>query len=395
MAARSFRFAPLFAAGLAGFLPALPPAQATVIEAAGTPARIAVAATGPAAVSVSWRVVRQEVDLPNPGTVSSPRLRILIGGAVAANLARPLARDLAGAANLETVVIPEVVQIPEALVFRAVKQRAVLQVERDFSDSPGDSPVAAELQVTPSGPGSVAVAVERLALSFSDDTRTQVVAQGSELHAVAEINTQGVGLLTGWWEVASGATTAGTPVFQSLALVRQGVAGGGRTVITSPRLPVGAEGTHLVRFRLVEPAPAFALPELQYYVTPGLQDDAPATPLALVVSGPAPGVVLAPGTRFAWQPVAGASAYRVAFYATPAGPAAPLDPAAFPAPGGTAPQGEPLAGMAVPGDRSAAVAEAATLALLPGERSYLWQVIAFDANGAVVGSSSLREIHKP
>ena len=177
--------------------------------------------------------------------------------------------------------------------------------------------------------------------------------------------------------------------------MRQGVAGGGRTVITSPRLPVSAEGTHLVRFRLVEPAPAFALPELQYYVTPGMPGDAPAVPLALVVTGPAPDAVLAAGTQFAWQPVAGASAYRVAFYATPAGPAAPLDPAAFPARVGAVPAGEPLAGIAVPGERSAAVAEAATLALLPGERSYLWQVIAFDANGAVVGSSSAREIYKP
>lgn len=395
MAIRPLRFAPLLAAGLAGFLHALPPAAAAVTEAAATPARISVAATGPATVTVSWRVVRQEVDLPNPGTISSPRLRILIDGAVAADLARPLARSLEGNANVETVVIPEVVQVPEALVFRAVKQRAVLQLARAFADSPGDLPVTAELQVTPSGPGAVAVGVERLALSFGDDTRTQVVAEGGALRAVAELNTQGVGLLTGWWEVASGAVTAGTPVFQPLTLVRQGVAGGGRTVITSPRLPASMPGTHLVRFRLVEPAAAFDMPVLQYYVIPGAAADAPALALAIPVTGPAPDEALAAGTRFAWQPVPGAAAYQVAFYASPAGPAAPLDPAAFPAAGDAAPEGAPLAGIVVPGDRSAAAAEAQMLALLPGERRYLWQVIAFDANGAVVGSSSAREIYKP
>lgn len=395
MATRTLRFAPLLAAGLAGFLHTLPPAAAAVTEVAVTPARIAVAATGPATVSVSWRVVRQEPDLPNPGTVSSPRLRILIDGVVAADLARPLARNLEGNANTETVAIPEVVLIPEAVVFRAVKQRAVLQVARSFADSPGDIPVTAELQVTPSGPGAVAVQVERLALSFGDDSRTQVVTEGTTLRAVAEINTKGVGQITGWWEAADGATTGGTPVFQTLALVRQGVAGGGRTVITSPRLPAGMPGTHLVRFRLVEPAVAFDMPVLHYYVTPGTAADAPALALAIPVSGPAPDEALAAGTRFAWQPVEGAASYHVAFYATPAGPAGPLDPATLPAAAAPAPQGAPLAGIVVPGDRSAAAAEAHTLALLPGERRYLWQVIAFDANGAVVGSSSAREIYKP
>jgi len=402
------RSAALLAAALAAVPLALPQAAATVIEAGSTPARIAVAATGPATVTATWRVVRQEVDLPSPGTVSSPRLRILIDTTVVADLPRLLARALPGVENAETAMLREVVQIPEALVFRAVKQRATLRLQRTFSDSPGDTPEVAELLVTPSGPASAAVAIERLALAFDDDTRTRVLPKGGELRAVAEINSSGVGLITGQWEVASAATTAGTPVFRPLALVRQGVAGGGRTVITSPRLPAAEEGTHLVRFRVVEPTLAIDAPALQYYITPRAPGTAPATPRDILVAGPRPGDSLTAATRFAWHPLDGAGAYQLAFYAAPAGPAAPLDPALLPQaqlpeaglPQAAAPDAgqtaeAPLAGIFVPGDRSEAVVEAFTLAQLPGGRSYLWKVLAIDANGAVIGSSSTREIYKP
>jgi hypothetical protein len=397
------RSAALLAAALAAVPLVLPQAAATVIEAGSTPARIAVAATGPATVTATWRVVRQEADLPNPGTVSSPRLRILIDTTVVADLPRPLARALPGVESTETALLREIVQIPEALVFRAVKQRATLRLERTFADSPGDTPEVAGLLVTPSGPASAAVAIERLALAFDDDARTRVLPKGGDLRAVAEINSSGVGLITGQWEVASAATTAGTPVFRPLALVRQGVAGGGRTVITSPRLPAAEEGTHLVRFRVVEPALAIDAPALQYYITPRAPGAAPAAPSDILVAGPRPGDSLTAATRFAWHPLDGAEAYQLAFYAAPAGPAAPLDPASFPqaqlpqaaAPDAGETAGAPLAGIFVPGDRSEAVAEAFTLAQLPGGRSYLWKVLAIDANGAVIGSSSTREIYKP
>jgi hypothetical protein len=399
MGARISRLSAVLATALAGLSFALPPAGATVIEAASTPARAAVVATGPATVAVTWRVVRQEIDLPSPGTVSSPRLRILIGGTVAANLPRPLSRELPGEETSETASIREVVQIPEALIFRAVKQGSPLQVVHEFSDSPGDTPQVAELLVTPSGQGSVALDVERMALTFDDDTRSRVLARGDELRVVAEINSNGVGLLTGFWEAAFASTTAGAPVFRPLSLVRQGVAGGGRTVITSPRLSTAEEGTHFVRFRITDPAFRFDAPVLQYYVTPRAPAAAPVAQNEIVVGAPRPGDSLTAGTRFAWSPLDSAETYQLAFYATPAGPAAPLDPASFQQPdsggGATAAADTPLAGLFVPGDRHETSAEAFTLVQLPGERSYLWRVLAIDANGAVIGSSSMREIFKP
>ena len=399
MGARNFRLSVALAAALAAMPLALPQAEAAVIAASSTPARIVISATGPATVTVNWRVVRQGVELPDPGTVSSPRLRLLIGGTVVADLPRPLARDLPGAVANETVTIREVVQIPEALVYRAAKQGSPLRVVRDFADNLVDTPLGAELLVTPSGQGSAILNVARLALTFDDDARSRVLSKGSELRAIAELNIDGVGLVSGFWEAASGASTAGEPVFRPLSLVRQGVAGGGRTVISSPRLPTSEEGTHFVRFRITEPALGFEAPTLQYYVTPRAPEATSVAQRDILLTAPRPGDSLTVETRFAWSPLRGAEAYQLAFYATSAGPAGPLDPSSGQqAQAGASradPSGVPLAGLFVPGDRNEASPEAFTLAQLPADRSYLWRVLAIDANGAVIGSSSVREIFKP
>jgi hypothetical protein len=390
----------VFAAGLVSLALPLPAADAAVTAVSAAPAKVAVAATGPASVSVTWRVERGIAEPPLPGNLSSPNLRVMIGGSLAATLAKPLSRSLQGTAMSESLVLRETVQIPEALVYRAVKQGAPLRLVREFFDSADPGSETAELLVTPSGPGSVALAVERLALSFDDDSRLKVLPRGGELRAVAEINTAGVGLLTGQWEVARASTTAGAPVFRPLALVRQGVAGGGRTVITSPPLPAGEEGTNLVRFRILDPDLAFAAPSLQYYVTPGHGDGVQPAPRQLIVAAPRPGETLAAGTRFAWSALAGAEAYRIAFYPAPArgipaDPAAVSDAATATAPAAPVPSEAPLAAAFVAGDRDEAVLEELTLGHMAGGRSYLWQLVAYDANGAVIGSSSLREIRKP
>jgi hypothetical protein len=388
-------------AGLTALSGSTSQAAAAIVAANSTPPKVSVAGTGTASVSVTWRVVRQGLDLPDPGTVRSPDLRIVIGGAVAATQPRSLSHALPGTEENEIATFHETIQIPEALVYRAVKQRSTLSILRSFDD--GDGSQVAELQVTPSSSASAVLTVERLSLSFDDDTRVRVLPKGSKLRVVAELLTQGVGQLNAQWEIADGTTTAGQPVFRILALVRQGVAGGGRTVITSPQLPTSAEGTALVRLRVIAPGLGFTSPTLQYYVTPGEDGAAMVAQQEMFPSAPQPGEPLTAQTRFAWTAVAGSEAYQIAFYATPAGPGEPLDPAkaqdvgATPgaAPGGTAPDADPLAAVFVPGDRTEASLEPFTLGQLRAERSYLWRVLAIDANGAVIGSSAAKEIFKP
>lgn len=389
-------------ATLATALVAIPllalPSKAAVVSVTSSPAKVAVASDGPASVAVTWQVVRNVVDPPQPGTISSGNVQVLIGGSPAATLPGRLTRSVAGDALSETVTLAETVAIPQALVYRAIKQRAELRLQRLFVDNLDGIGESASLLVTPSGPGSVALSIARLALSFDDEARSRVLAEGEALRAVAELGTEGVGLMSGQWEVARPSTTAGTPVFRPLTLVRQGVAGGGRSVITSPRLPTAETGLHLVRFRVLDPRLAVETPTLPYYVAPRAADAAPEALHRIIVAAPAPGEALTADTRFAWQALEGAAAYRLAFYTASKGPAAPLDPAAAtPAPAATAEQpiGAPLAGVLVEGGRSEAVPTASALAQLPSGRRYLWQVSAFDAKGAVIGSTSPQEIYKP
>src|SRR3546814_7045237 len=90
-------------------------------------------------------------------------------------------------------------------MFFLFKQKTAYEMR--ISDWSSDVCSSDLLEVTPSGPASAALAVERLALAFDDDTRSRVLAKGSELRATAEINSSGVGLITGQWEVATGATS--------------------------------------------------------------------------------------------------------------------------------------------------------------------------------------------
>jgi len=349
------------------------PAEAVINAAGSSPSRVAVAATDSASVRVNWTVERQNLDPPKPGTVSSARLRILIGGVEAANLPRPLSQFAQGNNPNETLQIREVMLVPRALIYRAVKEGHPLIVVRRFHDSVDDTFAEAEVEVTPSGEKSAALSVHRIELTFDDGKRSRVLDKDGELRVVAEINTSGVGLLSGVWETATGAAAKGPLTYRPLALVRQGATGSGRTVVTSPRLPTGLAGSAFVRFRLTDPEPAFATPFLQYYVATA-PDSAPG--LDILLTGPAAGSPLTAETDFAWQAVGEAEAYQLVLRAK---------------------EGDamPAAEMLLQGGQTETRLEESALLRLPSGRSYLWQVIAFDANGAVIGSSSLREIHKP
>ncbi|MEQ8357657.1 MAG: hypothetical protein RH942_19130 [Kiloniellaceae bacterium] len=389
------------ASALAAGTLASPSAEAIIAATSSTPDRTSIAATDAASVTVNWKVQRTTIDPPKPGTVSSDSLRVLIGGSLVATLPRSLSRSVTGDEQIELLQIREVVRIPSALVYRAVKQGSSLKLTRRFVDSVDDTFEVASHEVTPSGPGTAAVAVQRLALTFDDGTRTRVLQKDGELRVIAELNTTGVGLVAGIWEVASSTAVGDAPIYRPLTLVRQGVAGNGRSVITSPQLPTGEEGTAYVRFRVTEPRPADATPTLQYYVTAKRPAAAAGTAREFLLTGPRTGQVLDRDTRFSWTQLEGTKTYQLLFHALPAGPAAPLDPQrdTQAAPGmareGMAADAVPITGIFVPEGLAEAFVDAATLAQLPSRRSYLWQVVAFDANGAVIGSSSMREIYKP
>lgn len=372
----------------------------TTIDVTANPSKFPVSASQPTTINVVWRIVR--VSPPVSGTSSSPNAQILVGGTPVATLGAPLSRSFAGASTTEVAFLSETLTIPQGAVFRAVKSGAPIVLARTFTDTTGvtDTGVAT---LAPTGPGSEPFSISRLSLTFDDRTRVKVLPKDSRLRAMAEINTTGQGMIRGVWEVALGATTAGTPVFQTLALVRQPVAFGGRIVITSPPLPTRFEGTNFVRLRITDPATRFEEPALQYYVTPESPHPNAQEPVLLLTTAPGPGTPLTQTTRFAWRALPGATVYKVEIFAAEPGPAGiasereattpvPLDPT----PDRAAVAGlEPLTGVVVPGTQTEVRLQDYSLARLPADRRYLWTVSAQNAEGALLGISPPREIYKP
>jgi hypothetical protein len=189
MGARNLRLPTLLAAALAAMTVALPQAEAFINDVAPSPSKARIAGVGPAAVTVNWNVERVSIDLPNPGTVSSSKVQIFIDGIAVGSLSRSVSQSTKGEAPTEVLRLREVVQIPQAMVYRAVKEGATLTLRRLFTDSADNSNEDGQFEVTPTGEGSVALSIQRLELTFDDHTRSRVLSKGSELRVVADINT--------------------------------------------------------------------------------------------------------------------------------------------------------------------------------------------------------------
>lgn len=397
---RSFISVLALLSAVVGILLATSAVQAqTVVTVDPTPDRAAISLNGASTVTIAWQVARTATPA---GTINSGPAQISVGGFGAGTLGTTFSRAFPGAGT-QSATFVETLVIPRDLAFRSARSGAPILVSRTFTDIISAVNDTGTVALFPSGPGSEPFSIRRLDLTFDDRSRVRVLSKGSRLRAIAEINTTGSGLIVGQWEIAPATTTSGAPVFRPLALVRQNVAGGRRVFITSPPLPTRFEGTNLVRLNITDPATVFDEPELQYYVTPESPLPERQEPRLLLMTSPSPGIPLTLTTRFAWQAVPGAKAYKLEFY--PALPvrdeppsqdevvaSLPLDPGPDPQP---APAAGPLTGIVLPGAVTETRLKDFTLAHLPAQRRYRWIVTAIGEDGAVLGASAMREIYKP
>lgn len=400
------RFVALAALVSIAMLSACPVALAGIASISTTNVRTPVSAIGPTTVTVIWRVVRG-ANSP-AGTISSPSGTLTINGTTVATVSRTLSRSAPASVSEITLIYTDTFTLSQANAYRAVKEGVPIIYNRTFTDTAGTiggnpGVVATTALLTPSGPGSAQLTITRLSLTFDDRSRVKVLPKGSRLRAIAEINATGGGVITGQWEIADGATTAGAPVFRPLALVRQPTAGTRRLILTSPPLPTRFEGTNLVRLRLTDPDTLFDEPELQYYVTPESPLPDKQKPRLLLITAPSPGTPLTLTTRFAWQAIPGARFYKLEIFEAPPGPAelvadnriaatVPVDPS--PDIGATEGQ-PPLTGVVLPASLTEIRLQDYSLAHLPAGRRYLWMVKAVGEDGALLGVSPPREIYKP
>ncbi len=352
------------------------PAEAAISSVSTAPVSRNVALGQAASVSLVWRVTRNTTGA-GP-TVTSPAGTFRAGsitGRVLATVPRVLTRTVPVSGALAVIDFRETVLVPA----RVLQQAHRLGVDRifytrTFDDGFGAATGAIQLPVT--GSGATPLTVSRVALSFAGGSVLEVVRPGAPVRVRARLTTTGSGLLRAVWELADPSSTAGKPVFRPVHTVRRYLAGSGEHVLDSPLLPSRRAGSYLVRLRITDPAPGFALPRLRYFVNAG----SARVMSPLQVSAPAPGARLGPATRFRWRPVRGAQAYRLELL--PAAPARTEVPAV-------------VAGAVVPaGQHELALSPATRQRLVPGRR-YRWRVRAIGADGRTLAESAPRELEVP
>ncbi len=338
----------------------------TLTSASVLPADLSATLTAIAPYELGWTVR----GTPGAGVATSLQGMVLTpNGKVLQIDPSPLSLNLAAG----TATAAEAFQLAPATVATALRLgENTLLLERQFVLADGAS-VQASARVHIGGSASGPLAVTRISLRFDDHRPLKVVSAAGGLNAVADIDYAGNGTLSGLWEVATPPSTQGQPVFVPLTAVTLNLSGGGRSTITSPPLPALIPGNYYVRFVLRSPATSVGELVIEYAVS----NKAAGIP-ALYARSPAEGATLGPTTVFDWDPVVGATAYRIEIY-----------------PADTPPGIHPLTGVLLPGNRAHALLSNLAMGHLDASAVYRWQITAYGRDGEVVARSALRTLNTP
>lgn len=353
-------------------------ARADVNTVTPTPAMVNVSIKNPAAINVTWRVNRTETVATAQRVTSSALAELRISGVTVATLGGAIMQTgiFRMVGESEILVFTETFNLTPAqaqTISRAVP--GTVTIRRLFTDTQTTVPGTISLFATLGGTGDLAV--RRIELSFENASRTDVVRQGDQLHAVADVSFNNNGLLRGEWRVVDASASLGGGGRRVLQVVRQQLvsSGEGRTRIVSPPLPTKLSGLHLVSFSVQDTTTGFEIPILRYFVLQDNKDKSDLVAANMNVIGPADGARLGKGTVFSWQAIEGAHAYQVEIFKD--------NP------------NVPLTGKLVTGKDLTLSLQALSLAHLQPGGMYQWHVRAFSKSGKVLGASVPRTIHRP
>lgn len=367
--------------------------HADVLSASVNPASQGIPLGRQALVSLNWQAVRDETNCL--GTVTSAAVEIRAGqinGPLLRTLPRRLSRSVPCDPSFatRTFSFADSLSIPSTVSEQALQlgsDRLVLV--RSFTDGLSGSSAAATLALR--SPAAAGFSLTAIQLELARGGAERVVSQGERVSARARLYYTGSGILRGQWELAVPPGTAGVPLFRPLRQVQQLLPAGGEALLQAPDLPSDMPGLYLLRFRPRSASANTPLPVLQYQV---ISSEAGPQGLELIpLLAPAPRAVIHSDTPFLWQPVPGASSYRLIFYATTGRHLPRLD-------GGLAMPLQPSGDGPVTAQWLAASQTSAQPGPLVWEKlsvpgTYLWQVEALDASGQLVGLSEWREIQRP
>lgn len=235
------------------------------------------------------------------------------------------------------------------------------------------------------------LSISSLRLEYASGNNLAVVNQNEELKTLLTVYYSGNGLLEGRWQIADPSSSAGNPLFRTIALVRKQLSSAQRTEIPSPALPTLRSGKYLVRFCVtnrelvddtataVGQCPSDALLVDAAYQVDGASSEAPQ-----VIGGLSPNQqAIDMNTAFSWQAVPAAMVYQLQIFSLSAH-------TEFPGTSNSAAEWvEPqfVTGMVLrAATLSTPLSELVRSKLEPGQR-YLWRITAHDSAGQLIGAS--------
>ena len=339
-------------------------AQAIITAVSGQPGTIKINPNGTTTVSVRWRITLNFTG-PAPETVSSVSGISSTGVTLGGQLSRRVASPGTGSVTIRLVESLYV----DRTTAEAIAAAGPGTYNRLFTTSLGTGP--ASIALRPSSGG--ALALRNLELSFDDGSRHRVVENGTSLTARLEVTSLGRGFFAGRWEISG---PSGSSTFRPLSRVSKRLSGSRRTVFESPALRTDRAGLYRVRFvpENVRPGIDRTPVEIISYsvVASGGNAEAKAPVLSLIA--PQPGQEITGTTRFSWQPVPGATRYRLEFVE----------------PGTAGFDSNHLAAVEVAG--TSARLKGFTLRRLNTQERLYWHVVAYDGAGQQIAVSAKRRL---
>lgn len=391
------------AAACALGLAALPARAAILAGQSGVlPATSIVALGQSTSLVLNWSVTSAFIGFggPLPYTVTSTSGQFIAGSTVLGTVNSILTISATNnGVSPSTVRFTESVAVPPDISVKANRLGAsTISYVRQFND--GSGLVALQSSILVGGSAAAQFGITREALTFDDGAVVRVVPANDPLLAVAEINFTGSGTVNAVWEIAGPGSTGGQPLFRELQPVTRGLLGSEPVFIRSVRLPTDSPGVYQVRLRITDPQPGFDPPVLTYYVGDA-RGAVPGGIIPMALIGPADGALLDRETRFAWQAVEGAKAYKIELFASPG-----TDPFDLPDLTGTSDASDlrlaraalaapPASGLIVAGAQSQALLTAAARARLKTRHTYFWRVQAIGPEGTVIGEAQVRRLRVP
>ena len=397
---RLIRYCSILALTLACLAAVAPAARANIVAVSTSPGTAQVAIPNGSAITINWRAQRANTVRPTNQTIISTSGTIAIGGTTVATISTTVSKANATPAGTSTTeTITETLLVPRNVAFQIAKNPGLaVTYTRSFDDGSGATS-SGQITLIPSGPSSAELGIRRLDLSFQDRSRVQILPEGNELFAFAEINFDGAGVAQLEWQIAEPSSTRGGLIFRRLQIVRRSFAGRARVTLKSPPLPTQTQGLYIIRLAVTNPTLTFDTPDLKYFVVPRKGATSAPAGQRIGLLAPVENAPLTAETEFAWQDVPGAAVYQLEVYSPRSiGAVGPADTESI---GGTLlvdPDElarRPIAGIALPAADTTVSLKTFSLARLEAGRAYLWRVKAIAGNGAVIGTSSLRRITVP